>query len=55
MYEANKFSLQCAVLFFPFLFSLTLGAQILPVWWDFLAFDSHNHLYHCISVWEERI
>lgn len=44
--EANKFFLQCGVVFF--LFSVTLGAQILMVWLGFLlflfSFDSHNFL-----------
>lgn len=34
--EANKFFLQCGVVFF--LFSVTLGAQILMVWLGFLLF-----------------
>lgn len=35
--QANKFFPQCAVrgLVFSFLFSLTLGAHVLLVWWGF--------------------
>lgn len=50
MYEANKFFLQCAVVFF--FFSLTSAARVLLLW-GFFAFYSRViwQLYLCISVW----